>query len=154
MYGYWALAKGCAAIPTPIQTPFDGPANRNLSCTEYVGCRVGRILRCLYDGEHGDEIPDMEAMTWWFFAQSLPSKPPEGDGSLILSDSTIAGMTCAAVIAAGVGLGAVLWIRATRHKLLARRTARACEFTVLMDNGTGSARNIEHAASGPTLPWS
>jgi len=71
VYGLWASLKGCAAAPTPIDVPFPSVPNRNLACREYLGCAAGgRVMRCLYDGHHGDAFRDVAAMTFWFVNQT------------------------------------------------------------------------------------
>ena len=74
VYGKWAALKRCAAAPTPIDVPFPSAPNANLACREYLGCAAGgRVVRCLYDGHHGDEFRDIAAMTWWFLSQTTRS---------------------------------------------------------------------------------
>jgi len=69
--GKWASVHGCSSSATSVSTPYDG-GSKNFACTEYTGCSSGkRIMRCLYDGGHGSELPNMEEMSWWFFQQSF-----------------------------------------------------------------------------------
>ena len=66
----WGLVQGCDMSSWErVKTPFDNVKNNlNLVCHEYTrGCRTGRSLSCMYDGQHGD-IPDyMQDLTWWFW---------------------------------------------------------------------------------------
>ena len=82
VYEKWAAIKGCNAVPHSIVTPFDGPANANLACLEYGGCRRGRVIRCLYDGTHGSQFRDYATMTWWFFAQTIAAQS-QGETSVL-----------------------------------------------------------------------
>ncbi len=68
VYRKWAVEKQCDTITTSVTTPYDGLKNRQLACTEYVGCSSGRVLVCLYNGAHGATFVDMEEMSWWFFS--------------------------------------------------------------------------------------
>jgi poly(3-hydroxybutyrate) depolymerase len=70
VYSLWASLKQCQAEPVAIAVPFPSAPNANLACREYLGCASGRVVRCLYDGHHGDGFRDMAAMTWWFLNQT------------------------------------------------------------------------------------
>lgn len=71
--GLWAKVHGCNNNPTTISTPYDG-GSKNFQCQEYTQCSTSqRVLRCLYDGVHGSVIPDHEAISMWFFEQSMNS---------------------------------------------------------------------------------
>eukprot|EP00041_Stephanoeca_diplocostata_P006728 m.92311 g.92311 ORF g.92311 m.92311 type:complete len:388 (+) comp16520_c0_seq1:237-1400(+) len=77
----WARTHHCDTGPmVAVATPFDG-GHKNISCAQHV-CSMDatvrvdgrgtprtqhpRILRCLYDGEHGSWFGHAEALTWWF----------------------------------------------------------------------------------------
>jgi hypothetical protein len=74
VYGLWSALKGCAPAPSAIEVPFPSAPNANLACREYLGCRRGRVVRCLYDGHHGDGFRDLEAMSWWFLNQTRETR--------------------------------------------------------------------------------
>ena len=75
----WGLVQGCDATSwAKVDTPFDNVhRNKNLACFEYTrGCKSGRAMQCMYDGEHGDIPHYMADMSWWFwntrYNQSTP----------------------------------------------------------------------------------
>lgn len=52
--GVWAALHGCAREPQPQRTPYSGGPT-NVSCFEYEACSAGgHVMRCDYDGGHGD----------------------------------------------------------------------------------------------------
>lgn len=65
----WAMRHECKSTRklTGVNTPYDG-GNRNLNCYEYKECQGGRVMQCLYDGEHGSWFKHGEELTWWFFS--------------------------------------------------------------------------------------
>jgi polyhydroxybutyrate depolymerase len=67
----WAAIHHCNTEATPVTTYWDGGASK-FACLEYAGCTTGRrIMRCLYDGGHGD-WPGKGAgdqITIWFLLQ-------------------------------------------------------------------------------------
>ena len=69
-YGQWAKIKGCNAADSPIVTPYDG-GFLHMACTEWQSCRVGRVVHCLYDGEHGSWPENEEKLTYWFWNQTF-----------------------------------------------------------------------------------
>jgi len=68
----WAREHYCktATKLTGVNTPFDG-GNFDMRCYEYRQCQDGRVMQCLYDGEHGTWPANIEHLQWWFFKQYL-----------------------------------------------------------------------------------
>jgi poly(3-hydroxybutyrate) depolymerase len=68
----WAAVHGCQRRLMPVATRWDGGPS-NLSCREFPGCASGRrIMRCMYNGEHGDypsPDPTGDEITVWFMLQ-------------------------------------------------------------------------------------
>jgi len=47
----------------------------NLRCFEYTkGCK-GRIMRCRYEGKHGDDVPYDAKMAYWYFNGANNTQP-------------------------------------------------------------------------------
>lgn len=70
VYGQWAELKGCESTASPVVTPYDGGA-KHIACTEWKNCDTGRVMHCLYDGQHGSWPSEGEDLTWWFWAQTF-----------------------------------------------------------------------------------
>ncbi|CAJ1401104.1 unnamed protein product [Effrenium voratum] len=67
----WAAVHDCDTVASSTQTYWDG-GDKNLECFDYKGCTSGRrIMRCFYDGGHGDLPGDGTAdqITLWFLMQ-------------------------------------------------------------------------------------
>lgn len=67
----WAAVHACDTVASEAKSYWDGGA-QNFHCFDYKGCSSGRrIMRCFYDGGHGD-LPDggvAEQITLWFLLQ-------------------------------------------------------------------------------------
>lgn len=67
----WAAVHGCEQHSSRTPTQWDG-GRLSFQCHEYHGCSSGRrIMRCFYDGEHGDYPEDNsgDAILLWFLLQ-------------------------------------------------------------------------------------
>jgi len=66
----WAREQECKremGLVEDFKTPFDhGKGERNLSCKRKRGC-IGHIVRCLYDGHHGDNPSKSIDLTMWWY---------------------------------------------------------------------------------------
>lgn len=62
----WAREQECTMEMglRNFTTPYDG-GERNLSCVRKHGC-IGEIIRCTYDGGHGDTPKKGLQLSWWF----------------------------------------------------------------------------------------
>lgn len=65
----WARNHKCKSTKklTGVNTPYDG-GNVNMQCYEYKECELGRVMNCMYDGQHGSWPHATEHLTWWFFS--------------------------------------------------------------------------------------
>lgn len=67
----WAAVHECDTVTSEAKSYWDG-GNQNFACFDYKGCSSGRrIMRCFYDGGHGD-LPEgnvAEQITMWFLLQ-------------------------------------------------------------------------------------
>jgi poly(3-hydroxybutyrate) depolymerase len=74
--GVWAQRHGCKATNSQklksVITPFSG-GPKNMECHEYRKCKGGRVILCLYDGQHGSWPAKIEDLSWWFLSQSINS---------------------------------------------------------------------------------
>ena len=67
----WAAVHNCDTVASPTHTYWDG-GEKNFACFDYKGCTSGRrIMRCFYDGGHGDRPGEGAAdqITVWFLLQ-------------------------------------------------------------------------------------
>ena len=60
-----------------IETPYDGKSeSNNLECMGYTkGCKRGRAISCLYDGNHGTLYDFQFPLTWWFWNTKYDEQP-------------------------------------------------------------------------------
>jgi len=67
----WAAVHECDTVASKAKSYWDG-GSQNFECFDYKGCSSGRrIMRCFYDGGHGD-LPSggvAEEITLWFLLQ-------------------------------------------------------------------------------------
>lgn len=67
----WAAVHECDTVASEAKSYWDG-GKQNFACFDYKGCSSGRrIMRCFYDGGHGD-LPEgnvAEQITLWFLLQ-------------------------------------------------------------------------------------
>eukprot|EP00438_Fugacium_kawagutii_P024188 Skav213510 [mRNA] locus=scaffold656:79335:80592:+ [translate_table: standard] len=68
----WAAVHECDTVASEAKSYWDG-GKQNFGCFDYKGCSSGRrIMRCFYDGGHGD-LPAggvAEQITVWFLLQN------------------------------------------------------------------------------------
>lgn len=62
----WAREQECKLEMglVDFKTPYDG-GDRNMSCVRKRGC-IGDIIRCMYDGGHGDTPAKIMELNLWF----------------------------------------------------------------------------------------
>lgn len=77
----WAAVHGCDPEAERYQTQWDdtNKSKWNFECFAFSNCASGKeIMRCLYNGHHGD-VPEFggEVLMWFMFRQRLqsPGKP-------------------------------------------------------------------------------
>lgn len=70
----WAREQECKLEMglKDFKTPYDG-GDRNVSCVRKEGC-IGDIIRCLYDGQHGDNPKKAIPLTLWFYDRSYKNR--------------------------------------------------------------------------------
>lgn len=81
----WARTHKCESSVKlkGVNTPYDGGL-KDIRCMEYHQCQGGRVMNCMYDGQHGAWPHNIEKLTWWFFSQYLDlQEANEGDDQFL-----------------------------------------------------------------------
>ena len=81
----WARAHNCTIKMgmSDFKTPYDG-ADRNMSCQAKVGCK-GEIIKCMYDGGHGD-LPEKQVdLALWFYDRVYLNRLNEANDIIVNS---------------------------------------------------------------------
>ena len=83
----WAAVHECDTVASEARSYWDG-GKQNFRCFDYKGCSSGRrIMRCFYDGGHGDVPGDgvADQITVWFLLQYHLDTMSLGEKNQLLS---------------------------------------------------------------------